>query len=178
MKWLPEAYGEIKWVPIWSAGGWRFHPQIKGYWESDDGFGSLNSFMFYRWFGRRDRGMFRSTSAGRWTEDTRGVETEQTFALGYVPELLQSKSRNRSISAHDAARLVGVRVSTFGHNDGETVVDRYRLTFAFRFPLYKNFIYAEIMPELDWRNENDWKAVQKIRFGIDMLFWGIADRPR
>lgn len=174
VKFPPELFGEAKWVPVWSAGSWVFRPQIKGYWKSDEGFGNINSFVFYSWFGKRQRGIFRSTSAGRWTEETEGVEWEQTFALGYVPALLQRKTRRQNVSSHDTARLIGLRYSTFGHKSGEAIVDRYRATIAFRFPLYKNYIYGELMPEIEWRDENDWDPVERIRLGVDMLFWGVG----
>ena len=80
--------------------------------------------------------------------------------------------------AHDAARLIGFRASTFGHVSGEAIMDRYRGTLVFRFPLYRNYIYGEIMPEIEWRNENDWDAVQRIRLGVDMLFWGVGPQGR
>jgi hypothetical protein len=177
LKWLPEGFAEAKWSPLWRAGAWRFRPQLKGYYQTDDGLGSIESLTVFRWFGARQRGFLRSVTAGRWTENTEGYEWEQSLALGYVPQLLQSKHRDQNISAHDTARAVGVRYSILGHKDSEAIVDRHRVTLAFRFPLYKNFIYGEVLPELDFENVNDWDPVQKIRLGVDMLFWGVGESP-
>ena len=53
-------------------------------------------------------------------------------------------------------------------------IDRHRLTFSVRRPLYKNWLYLEVAPELQWRNDSDWKTIPILRIGAVAMFWGFG----
>ena len=53
---------------------------------------------------------------------------------------------------------------------------RYRVSFPYRFPVYKRWIVMEITPELEWLNETDWDTIVKLRVGLSMIFWGPGYR--
>ena len=58
--------------------------------------------------------------------------------------------------------------------DGESVLDRYRLTALYRRPAYRDWIYLEIGPELEWNNDRDWEVIPRFRVGFDAVFWGVG----
>lgn len=76
------------------------------------------------------------------------------------------------ISKGDATQGVGIRYSVFGHIDGEGIMDRHRVNLVHRRPLYKDWLFLEFSPQLEWKNDNDWDLVPGLLVGLDMLFWG------
>lgn len=171
-RWLPVAFAKAEWKPDWFAGKWKISPRQRGYYESDDGFGEVTSLSLLRWFGDRNGGIFQSVSAAKWTEKSNGVEWEQSVKVGRALSLLNEKQRgNANINSGDAKRGYGVRYSIFGHDDGASIIDRHRVTFLYRKPIHQDWLFMDILPELEWVNEDDWEIAPGIRVGIDALFW-------
>ncbi len=174
----PEAFALIKWVPRWEAGEWRILPQIRAYVETSDGPGQLNSLTAYRWIGKRQRGLFRSTSALRWKSETSDWTWEQSFSTGYILKLVEEWRRGKSVKRYDGAHGIGLRVSVYGTLEAENDLDRVRVTLPYRMPLYSDWVYLEVAPEVNFRYEDDvdddnydgWNTVPSVRVGIDMLF--------
>ncbi len=172
-RWLPEAFARVEWNPKYRLGKWLLTPKQKIYVESDDGFGEVTSLSTLRWMGGDNRWVFNTVSAGKWTEDSQGWEWEQTFKLGYVARMMHEEKRGKSmVSAGEGIHGIGMRYSLFGHVDGEAINDRHRLQFIYRRPLYREWVFLEIVPGLEWENDEDWDMIPKLRIGLDMLFWG------
>ncbi len=175
-RWLPEAFAKAEWRPDWYSGKWRWSPRQRVYVESGDGFGEVTSLTGLRWFGARDDGVFQTVSAAKWTEQTDGVEWEQSLKIGRVLSLLDESRRGQSsVGATDARRGYGLRYSIFGHDNGPFLIDRHRLTFLYRIPAYKQWAFLDIMPELEWVNEDNWDTAPGIRIGLDLLFYGDGE---
>ena len=172
VRWLPELFAVVKWAPHWTPGDWHVLPQVRGYWESDDGLGQLNSVTGYRWLGGHDRGIFRTTSSLRWKDKNQEWTWEQTFASGLVLRLLDERRRGRSLRRDDAGHGIGLRLSAFGTLDAEDDYDRFRATVTYRRPFYQDWVFLEISPEVDWRADNGWDPVPTLRLGLDILFSG------
>jgi hypothetical protein len=186
VTWLPELFTRVDWRPVWRAGGWRFYPVQRFYWESEDGYGSVSSLAINKLIGKR--WLVKSASAVRWREEAnddetppedpdaffvgnRGFEWEQSLTLGYVHKLISIKDRGQVINFDQAALATGVRASCFGHTEGEYAgADVFRVSFGHRRPIYKNWIFINIVPEAEWHKEFDWQFVPKIRIGFDVLF--------
>ena len=59
---------------------------------------------------------------------------------------------------------------------GVNVITRHRLTYTYRRPLYKQWIYLEVSPGIVIQNEKGWDPVPQLAVGVDMLFWGSYER--
>jgi len=140
-------------------GGWDIVPRWRGFWLSDDGFGEVQSLRIDRWM--KEKFLLRSGSAARWTEQSDGVEWEQSLLLA-----LTRKGTFRNLD-----RGIGVRAQVFGHKSGTGVVDKYKLGIIYRFPVWRSWLYISMGPEVSWENENDWGSVPAFRFGMDALLW-------
>ena len=176
-RWLPVAFLKAEWRPNWQVGQWKISPRQKGYYESDDGWGEVTSLSLLRWFGENRGGIFQSVSAAKWTEKSDGVEWGQPVKIGRALSLLDEKQRGKSsVSASDTRRGYGVRYSLFGHDNGEEIIDRHRITFVYRKPVHQDWLFMDIMPEVEWKNEEDWDFNPGIRIGFDALFWEGSDR--
>jgi hypothetical protein len=169
----PEAFVKAQWADSYDWGKWLTVPYQKFFWESDDGAGSLTSLSFQRWINPHDKiWVFRSTSAGLISEASQGMEIEQTLSMIRFKEWIEEEDGRRLTSKYSAAHAWGVFYSAFGHLDEDEVLDKHRVGFVYRRPVYKRWMFLEVSPQLEWENGNDWDTEPIIRVGLDALFWG------
>lgn len=169
----PVGFLRANWAPVYRLGEWNVLPNQSGYYETDDGFGEVSSLIFTRWLGGRKNFMFKSSSAGRWTENTQGWEWEQMFAIARILKMTdESKRGNRNLGERDMLTGIGMRYRVKGHINGSSSLDLHSLVIAYRFPFYKDWVFMHIGPQIEFNNETDWDAVPGLRIGLDMLFWG------
>lgn len=169
VRWLPEAFARVSWRPDWWVGNWKITPEQRVYWESDDGFGELTSLRLQRWIGEHHGGVFQSTTAGKWTEKDEAYKWEQTLRLGRIRALLDEDKRGRNIGFDDTARAYGIRYSVFGT---EGIVTEHRVQIGWRAPLYQKWIFYEVAPGVEWKEEDDFDIAYRLNIGVDILFWG------
>lgn len=173
-RWRGEPVGIAKteWRPKYSIGKTTIYPRQKIFYETDNGYGEITSLILNRWFGKN---FARLVSAGKWTEQTAGVEWEQTFMLGHVIKLIEEKANTDIVANDDVARGFGIRYSIFGQNStAKHVIDRHRLTLTYRHPLYRNWLFFQVAPGIEWKEDSEWAPIPSIQFGIDTLFWELA----
>ncbi len=183
----PVLFGRVDWRQDWYVERWKIYPLGRIYWESDDGYGLLTSISAHRYIGKRI--LIKSITAAKWTEKSNshaprppdyppdeyyetdaGVEWEQSLAAGYISKVMRSKDIGSNLSLKNVAEATGLRLSLFGNTERVGGIERVRLSLGHRRPIYKNWIFLMITPEVEWRKEDDWLLVPKIRVGIDMLF--------
>ena len=168
----PEAFTKLEWRENFEGLGWNFIPYANAYVDTADGFGQLTSFSAYNWVGKSQRWYLKSVTAGIWGDDFDGYELEQTVGFGYVPLVLEDRKVGKNISRDDTGRAYGVRYSLFGTVDDTSYIRRHRLTLMYRWPLYKGWLYGDLSPEVEWRDEDDWEVISTLKIGVDALFWG------
>jgi len=166
-KWEPELFLRLTWSPYWNWNEWFFGFKQRGFWENEDGFGSLTELNGYHWAGNRQKWIFRTQTAGKFSESTVGFEWQQTFVLGHLTSLRDEKKRLENISIGDCLNGYGFKTSVFGR-DRDTWV--YKSTVVFRRSLYKDFAVLEIEPGLEWRDENTWTTQYRIDAGVILFF--------
>jgi hypothetical protein len=179
MRWPPIAFVRTEVHADWSTGHTVARPRLRLFYETDNGYGALTDLTMHRWFGARTRMYGQTVSAARYaSKGTEGVDFEQSLKLGFVQETLEDGHTWRSVvRAQDLARGHILRYSLFGNaQDGYNVLERHRLTYTYRQPLYKKWIYLEVAPGLQFANENNWDTEYVLTAGLDMLFWGSYER--
>ena len=166
-RWPPVLYGEAEAGHKFTRENSSIYPRQKAFWYSDDGFGEMTSLQM-DWLVAPKLGA-RSVTAAKWTETSDGVEWEQSLMWGYF---IQGDYR-------DQHQVFGSRISTFGHKSSTWMMDKYRLRFLYRFPIYKRWIYIEIHPELEYERDEDtgdWDFTPSIGLSTEFLFWGTEER--
>lgn len=166
-KWTPEIFFRVSWKPRWNWGEWHFGFQQRGFWENDDGFGSLTELNGYHWMGRRNKWLFRTQTAGKISESTEGLEWQQTLLFGHLTHLRDESRRSDDISINHCLDGYAFKNSVFG-TDKETT--SYRSTFVYRKRLYKDFVVLEVEPGFEWRDENQWTTQYRLDAGILLYF--------
>lgn len=174
ITWPPDAHVQAEWVPIWVFGHVVVKPREQIYYELSDGAGTVADMPLHLWLGSGEPKDYVQYGPGiKWAETTEGVEWEQTIKFGHVMRRIETRWDMRRIDdSSDVAHGWEVSASEFGHSSGDTVTDSRRLRLTYRCPLYKHWIYLELMPTVEWRREDDWNTYPSIQVGFDMLFWG------
>lgn len=130
----------------------------RGYWYSDDdGFGQTTVLSWTRSLGEAT--LFQLRAAERSTEQTGGVELEQSIRFGW---LRSAKTRG----------LV-LQMSAFPHykNSGLTW-DDYLVNVTWRGALYRKWIYYTLTPQVEFPHEDDYHAKPSIRIALELLMGG------
>jgi len=186
-KWLPEIFTFVQWNPRYGQlDGWTTYPNIKLFWESEDRLGASTALVFNRW---RNRLLFRQTFSGKITKDDLesddkkaddpespqfgddggGVRWLASTTLGYVPHLLDERDYGRRVGGKDVARGVGIR----GQIRGNAVKSlEAKVTLFHKRPIYKDFLFLVLAPEVVWDEEESWKEEYILNVGVEMLVWG------
>jgi hypothetical protein len=188
-KWVPEPFVYVQWSPEISLGEtWTMVPQIRPFWESEDGFGGITSAVFNRW---KKRTIFRQTFSLKWSQkleeedadraadeespqfgdDGNGTRWDSTTIWGYVPLLLDERDYGRRVGGSDVAKGTGLKLRVSG-NEIKTL--ETRLSLFNKGPVRKDFLYYILGPEVIWQDDQDWKEEYSIKFGFEMLLWGDA----
>ncbi|MGE9290333.1 MAG: hypothetical protein ACQKBT_05045 [Puniceicoccales bacterium] len=186
-RWPPEAFVNAEWVPTYDLGNrWNVYPKVKPFWDSDRGFGGLTSLVVNHWKGRW---LFRPTVSLRWDQKDRDEDRESaddptssqygqdgmgyrwsvSTVVGYVPHLLDENDYGRRVGGSDVADGWGLRGRVEG-NISQTL--SYDLTVFRKAPLYKDFVFYVIAPEVQWEQDNSWEAEYSIQIGVEVLLWG------
>jgi len=173
LNWPPDVFGRLSWKQSWRAGPMNIYPEIRGFWKSDDGFGTKGNLTLDYWI---NRWLTRSVSAAKFTEETEGIEWDQSIIIGYAAQLLEEKKLGRRASFQDVAKGVALRYTISGNDNGQFLVNQHRVTAVCKFPLHRRWLYGILAPELTLSRERGWEEEFGIKFGFDMLFWGIGDR--
>ena len=167
-KWLPEVFVRAAWKPSWHWGAWQWFFEQRVFWESDDGFGQLQSLQAHRWL-RQNQWFYRQSTSGKLTETSDGYEWEQSFAAGRALTLFDETRRQsqRRIGVADVISGYSLRAIVFGGDDNVT---QYRLLGAYRFDLYRQFVIGDVRAGPQWREEQGWGTEGRVGLGIEVHF--------
>lgn len=126
----------------------------RGFWYSDDGFGEKTEFHWE--YPLRQDLEFRTTTAALWSESSTGVEFEQTFRTTYV------LSPDR--------RYLQFAISAFAHKSSHATMDDYRAVIAYSRSLYRQWLFLELAPQIDWSREASFDPVLSFRVSLSAYF--------
>lgn len=164
LNWPPVYYGKMDVARVFNVGSWRFHPKQRFYWMSDDGFGEITTLTAYWWLS--EQLVSRSISTVRFSDVSRGVEWKQSIAAGRI--LIGD--------VYDMRHVIGAQMEVRGNYEKEEFwAEEYRLSLLYRWPMYREWMFWEVVPEVVWREEDKFEPVFRLRCGIDILFWGKND---
>jgi len=123
------------------------------FWDERDGFGQNARIDFERhptpvW-------KQRSSTFFLWSETSEGVEASQTFSVFHAP------NRRRVHSVHAGAT---------GTLEPSAIVTAYIVRYNLYRLIYKNWVYLEIEPGVQFPREQDWEATPFINIQFHVLF--------
>ena len=159
-----DLYASATWQKYLTHRDWAFVPEVRGYYRTDKGLGTIGSLGIIHRIQDRYSGSYRGSM--EYGDDTEGeLEWIQNVAFAYIFEG-DEKDYHRALFTH--LSVVGTMA------DGTT---SYQWSpFRYRAPLYKKRLYWEVGPEISWARETGWEPEPAIRLAISTLFWGTAER--
>jgi hypothetical protein len=154
----------------WNTGDVVWSANQRGFYDTDEGFGTLGSLSQHIW--PWTHFILGHNSSVRWSESTTGVEWQDSLFLAYVPKLIESTRHGQFVGYSDTADCLGLRLNVRGLHNGSHEMESYRAAIVYRRQLFnRNYLYFEMVPEVEWARGNDWEPVYTVRAGLDILFW-------
>ncbi|OGV66425.1 MAG: hypothetical protein A2498_16120 [Lentisphaerae bacterium RIFOXYC12_FULL_60_16] len=138
----------IKSFDVWQA---QFAESV--FWNQKDGVGEKTELLFDRLV--YDRCHFRAASSAIWSEFSHGVDWGQ-YVSGYV-----NFSQRRS-----GAFKLGLR----GYTHPSAVTDQYLIRLTYRQRIYRDWLFLEVEPGLDFFREDDYETTPLINIKIEAVF--------
>jgi len=122
------------------------------FWDRSDGFGEKSQIKFDRPIG--EQYLFRLSSSAVWSELSRGVD------WGHFASFFGYFSARRS-----AAIKAGLR----GHTHPSTVTEQYLVRVPYRQRVFRDWLFLEIEPGLDFFREDNYEIAPLINLKLDII---------
>lgn len=166
----PRAFTRLTARQVWDRSERQWSASQRGFYDTDEGFGTVATLSQHTW--PRPRFMVGHTSSIRWSESTLGLEWQDSVMFAFVPRLIEADRQGQFVGYSDMADCLALRLSVRGHHNGSHEMESYRSSIIYRRQLWnRDYLYLEIVPEIEWEAENGWDPVYSLRTGIDILFW-------
>ena len=132
---------------------WNLNFTQSFFWFQSLGAGTSSLLEFDRTF--YDNLLFRSATTAIWRNQTDDFELSQSFSL------FHEISDRRAIS---------YTIASFGTSEPTVHATSYLFNIRYRQRIHKDWLYAELRPEIVYERENDFHPEPSLIFQIDMVF--------
>jgi hypothetical protein len=165
--WPPDPYVELSLKKYMNFGNLRLYPNQTFWLNTTDRLSEKSTIRTDYWLSPN---MLSTVwSSIKYTQDNGYFNWEQSQSVIYC---LNGYGLDMN---EDKMHYCSLKFSMFGEN---TVMTTYRVTMQYKFPIYKDWIFLEITPELKWEKETNWESIRVFRVGISALFWGVYNKQQ
>ena len=137
---------EVQLNDQWSS---RFRQSV--YWFDDDGLGAKTQLFFERPWGKA---FFRAKSEAKWSDEISLWEWAQVF------------TRQRQLDGQSAS---AINVGLLGNGQHDRV-ESYFANLHYRKQLYKDWLFAEVVPEVVWSRNDDFEPRWSFTARLEVIF--------
>ncbi|MDA3799682.1 MAG: hypothetical protein PF692_11445 [Kiritimatiellae bacterium] len=166
-NWPPDPYVELNISKYLNFGNLRLYPKQSFWLNTTDRLSEQSTLRTEYWLSKNM--LTTLWSSIKYTQDDGYFNWEQSQSVIY-----RLNDYGLDMDTHKM-HFCNLKFSIFGDN---TVVKTYRLTMQYKFPIYKDWIFLELSPELKFEKETDWETIRVFRVGISALFWGLYNMPK
>lgn len=154
----PVAWADVEWKGKWPVLDGKLELNPRGFWyDNEDQFGQRTTLTWTRPLD--DRKWFQWVTSERTTEATDGLELEQTIRFA---SLRIRKGRGWVVQA-----------SMFPHyKHSEWKLDDFLVNLTLRRPLYRNWVFYTLTPQVEFPREDDYHPKPSLRIGMEILLGG------
>lgn len=131
---------------------WTFRVLQSVYYFHEDGWGETTRLIFENQFGNY---FFRSRSEARWVHEDRTMEYAQVLSM------------QREL---DAKRAINYQLGILGENQPTLWTTDYYVNAIYRRLLYKEWLFYEMIPELLFPRDDDFKPNPSLTFRLEVVF--------
>lgn len=145
---------------IADLGRWQMRLSETLFWKSDDGVGERTQLDFSRRIGEATT--FRSGTGAEWSEVSEGIDLGQAFVLSH---------------ALSHRRRIAFRVGVAGHTEPSAIVDSYSARVTWRQRVYRDWLFMELEPGVDFPNDRDFRATPLMTIRFDIILGAVKEDP-
>lgn len=156
---IPDPFTQLEFEYERKLDGWVGRFTQDAFYYVKEGAGELTQVDFERAF--RDKTFFRSTTAANYTEESHGVEFEQSF---YYEHPLPGRHRSLIPS-----------VGVFAHKCGPFLMDNYIANVTYRTVFFRPWLVLELTPQIEFPRERDYTFTPSIRIGFEVWLGGLPE---
>lgn len=156
---IPDPFGQVEFQYERKLDGWLGRFTQDAFYYAKERAGELTQVDVERAF--RNQSVLRSTTAAQYTEESNGVEFEQTL-LYDLP--LHGRGRNLIPSA-----------SVFAHRNGSFLMDDYRVNITYRTSFFRPWLILEVTPQIEFPRERDYTFTPSLRIGFEIWLGSLPE---
>lgn len=132
---------------------WSLRLESQPFYFVTDGFGFIQSVYFDKAI--TQDALLRFKSEAQWNEENKFWQFGEVISFS-------RKIDDKAVVSHS--------VGWGGQNKPELQTTAYYVNLTYRYRLYKDWLFAEVTPEVLWAIENDFQDDTSVTFGIEMIF--------
>ncbi|GGY69628.1 hypothetical protein [Marinobacter zhanjiangensis] len=159
LRFPPDAFWRTSIRGRWGLSDWRLSARQRVYYFHQDGWGASTRFRLGKDIGKG--WSFLASSQAVWKHDDRRFDVAQTFDF-------HKRLNNRS--------ELNPRIGVVGGSDPDWRHETVFADITWRYRLYQDWLYGEIIPSIEYDRENDFQEETSLLFRIEMFFSGNVIR--
>ena len=156
---IPDPFGQVEYKYEQRLDGWVGRFTQDGFCYTKEGLGELSQVDIERPF--QNKALFRSTTAANYTQESTGVQFEQTL-LTDIP--LPGQRRNLILST-----------SVFAQDNGCFLMEDYRAFVTYRTVFFRPWLILEITPQIEFPRERNYEFTPSIQVGFEIWFGSLPE---
>jgi len=153
LRWNPDLFLRLRASRYRSLNGWLERTSGSVFWFTNQGFGANTALEYDRRIGQS--WLFRSASSLRWEENDQFLTAEQRVSL--YQEL-------------DQRQYLVYQLGVVATQDPHWAVTQYNAAVHYRKDVYKNWLFIELIPQINFLEEHDFDAEPSITFRVEGVF--------
>ena len=140
----------------WEANDWLIIPSQEFYYRAGTGPGESTGLEFSREI--KPDTYLRVSQVGTWAADSKGYEFGQYIALIALRQ-----------AALDSTGFV-LETGYNGYISSMTAIDNYAVSFRYRRPFWREWLYFELNPRVDFPRKYDYRTTASVKITIEIIF--------
>ncbi len=153
LRWLPDPFLRVRAIRYRELGNWLERISGSLFWFASEGAGVNTALEFNRDIG--ETLLFRSITSLQWKEDDQFLSANQLLSL-YQPI--------------DQRQYLVYQLGAQASQDPDWAVTQYTAAVHYRKNIYKKWLFFELIPQIDYKKENDYDAEPSITFRLEGVF--------
>lgn len=153
VRWVPDPFVRLRALRYSNLDGWLMRNAASVFWFTSEGWGANAAVDFDRQLGGAF--LFRSTSTLSWEEADQFLSADQQLSL---------------YQRLDARRYLVYQVGLRAEQNPDWGEKQYFVSVRYRKNVYKDWLFVEVVPQIDFRWENHFDAMPSLMFRLEGVF--------
>ena len=153
LRWIPDPFVRIRATRYQDLDGWLMRTAGNLFWFVSEGAGATSTLDFDRAMG--ETALFRSGTTLRWAETDQFLTAEQLMSI---------------YQRIDPRRYIVYQAGAVATRNPDWAMQQYFVAVHFRKNVYKNWLFMEVIPQINYTVDRDFRADPALTFRIEGVF--------